>query len=184
MKAHWPENLLFLELMSYCKFCLSLPLENIHRIYHDQEYGQEENDDNKLFEKFSLEINQAGLSWDLILKKRENFKMAFDGWSIVKVSKYNEKKIQELLSNRGIVRHRKKIEAIIFNANQILELYKNNLTFSSWINTMKNKSLEECLIIFKKKFKFVGTEIVKEFLQGINIIEGAHDLDCTKYIKK
>ena len=164
--------------MSYCVYCLSLPKENIHRVYHDTEYGRNEYDNNKLFEKFCLEINQAGLSWDIVLKKRKTLSIAFDQWSIDKVAAYDQKKIKELTLNTGVIRHRKKIESIVYNANQILLMHKNGISFSNWLESLKGKSLDECLIIFKKKFKFVGTEIVKEYLQAINIMEGAHDKNC------
>ncbi len=97
---------------------------NVHKYYHDNEYGFPLNSDNELFARLVLEINQAGLSWDTILKKKENFFDAYDQFDIETVANYNETKIAELLNNAGIIRNRLKVNAAIENAKKILVLQK------------------------------------------------------------
>ena len=106
---------------SYCAYVETLDKNNVHRLYHDKEYGFPLPNDNELFARLVLEINQAGLSWDTILKKKENFFKAYDDFEVAKVAKYNEKKIEKLLNNPGIIRNRLKINAAIENAKKILE---------------------------------------------------------------
>lgn len=108
--------------MSYCEFCLNQPTDSIHRIYHDTQYGFPIQNDNELFERLVLEINQAGLSWDIILKKADNFRLAYDGFNIEKVAAYGEQDFSRLMNNAGIVRNRLKINAAIVNANRIIDI--------------------------------------------------------------
>src|SRR3954454_22849237 len=104
---------------SYCDFVQNAGQETVHRHYHDSEYGFPIEDDNALFARLVLEINQAGLSWETILKKKDNFFKAFDDFNIDKVSRYSDKKIEKLLQDAGIIRNRLKIEATISNAKKI-----------------------------------------------------------------
>ena len=94
---------------SYCEFVANLPSCNMHRVYHDTEYGFPVNSDNELFGRLVLEINQAGLSWDIILKKKLNFKKAFSNFNIQEIARYNNKKIAELMKNANIIRNKLKI---------------------------------------------------------------------------
>jgi DNA-3-methyladenine glycosylase I len=169
--------------MSYCTFCKTLPEENHHRIYHDFHYGFPIEDDNELFGRFILEINQAGLSWDLLLKKQENFRIAFDNFDIKKIAKYNEKKVEELLLDAGIIRNRLKINAVIHNANVIVSIQEEFGTFKNWIDFQHPKRKEEWVKIFKKTFKFTGGEIVNEFLMSTGYLDGAHDENCETLIQ-
>ena len=164
--------------MSYCTYCKTLPANNHHRIYHDFHYGFSISSDNELFERLVFEINQAGLSWDLILKKQDSFREAYDHFDIEKVAKYDEKEIERLLSNAGVIRNKLKINAAIHNANVILELKKEHKTFKNWIESLHPKTKEEWVKIFKKTFKFTGGEIVNEFLMSTGYLSGAHDEDC------
>jgi DNA-3-methyladenine glycosylase I len=168
--------------MSYCEYCRKLPPGNIHRVYHDTKYGVKISDDYELFGRFILEINQAGLSWDTILKREAEFERAFDQFDIDRIAKYSEEDIQRLMNDKGIIRHRKKIEAVIYNANQVIALRKEYGSFFAWIESVQTKNKEEWVKLFKKNFKFVGTEIVKEFLFSIGKLEGAHDEDCPMYL--
>ena len=171
--------------MSYCTFCKNLPSDNIHRVYHDEYYGIELTDDFELFGRFILEINQAGLSWETILKKQDSFFEAYDGFDFNKIAHYDELKINELLANSGVIRNRLKIKASIHNAQIVSEIVNENGSFSTWLKSKGELSLEEWVKLFKKNFKFVGKEIVNEFLMSINILPGAHDSDCEKFkIKK
>lgn len=169
--------------MSYCTYCKNLPTDNIHRIYHDQFYGVELTDDFELFGRLILEINQAGLSWDTILKKQTFFFDAFDCYDFHKIAKYDELKIESLLENKGIIRNKLKIKAVIYNANKVIEIVEENGSFLNWLKLQGEITLDEWVKLFKKNFKFVGKEIVNEFLMSINLLPGAHDIDCEKYKK-
>jgi DNA-3-methyladenine glycosylase I len=168
--------------MSYCEYCQKLPLGNIHRTYHDTKYGIKIYDDHELFGRFILEINQAGLSWDIILKREDEFRIAFDQYNFERIAHYSEADVARLMNNKGIIRNRKKIEAVIHNANQVIALRKEYGTFFAWIESIETKNTEEWVKLFKKNFKFVGTEIVKEFLFSIGKLEGAHEKDCPMFL--
>jgi DNA-3-methyladenine glycosylase I len=167
--------------MSYCTFCKNLPIDNIHKIYHDQYYGVELTNDFELFGRLILEINQAGLSWETILKKQEFFYEAFDKYDFYKIAVYDDSKIESLLQNKGIIRNKLKINAVIHNANKMIEIVEQNGSFLNWLSLQAEISLEEWVKLFKKNFKFVGKEIVNEFLMSINLLPGAHNTDCEKY---
>jgi len=167
--------------MSYCDFCATLPDDNVHKRYHDNHYGFRISDDFELFGRLILEINQAGLSWETILKKENNFREAFSGYNYFEIAAYSDKKIDQLMQNAGIIRNILKINAVIYNAQQIIELKKEFGSFLSWIDSQKAKTKDEWVKIFKKKFKFVGGEIVNEFLMSIGTLEGAHKETCEMY---
>jgi DNA-3-methyladenine glycosylase I len=164
--------------MSYCTYCKNLPADNLHSIYHDTQYGFTINDDNELFGRLILEINQAGLSWDLMLKKQENFRKAFDNFNIKKVAAYDSQMVEELVLDAGIIRNRLKINAVIHNANIIIGLQAEFGGFKNWIEHHHPKTKEEWVKIFKKTFKFTGGEIVNEFLMSTGYLPGCHDDDC------
>lgn len=168
---------------SYCKFVENLEEDNVHKIYHDTAYGFPITNDNELFERLILEINQAGLSWEIILKKQENFKKAYDHFQIEKVANYNEKDRESLLKNAGIIRNKLKVNAAIYNANAIISLQKEYGSFYKWLQFHHPKTKEEWVSIFKKNFKFVGGEIVNEFLMSIGFLKGAHCEYCKMYSK-
>src|SRR3982750_1698253 len=109
---------------SYCTYVETLDKNNVHKLYHDNEYGFPLTNDNELFARLVLEINQAGLSWTTILNKKDNFFKAYDDFNIQKVAKYKEKKIELLLNDAGIIRNRLKIHAAVENADKILQLQK------------------------------------------------------------
>src|SRR5437763_4448936 len=169
--------------MSYCDFVLNADKDSVHRSYHDKEYGFPLNDDNDLFARLVLEINQAGLSWDTILKKKENFFKAYDNFEVSKVAKYNEKKIEKLLNDSGIIRNRLKINAAIENAKKILELQKEFGSFKKWLEHHHPLTKDEWVKLFKKHFRFTGGEIVNEFLMSTGYLPGAHVETCTVYKK-
>jgi len=164
--------------MSYCTYCKTLPNDNHHRIYHDYHYGFAIDDDNELFGRLILEINQAGLSWDLILKKQDNFRIAFDNFDIEKIAAYSNIKVEELVLDASIIRNRLKINAVIHNAKVITELKKEFKSFKNWIEFHHPKIKEEWVKLFKKTFKFTGGEIVNEFLMSTGYLNGAHDDNC------
>jgi DNA-3-methyladenine glycosylase I len=164
--------------MSYCEFCLNQPLDSIHRIYHDTQYGFLIQNDNELFERLVLEINQAGLSWDIILKKVDNFRRAYDDFNIEKVAAYNEQDFLRLMNDAGIVRNRLKINAAIVNANRIIGIQQQDGSFKNWLDKHRHYTKTEWTKLFKKTFVFTGGEIVNEFLMSTGYLDGAHQTDC------
>lgn len=157
--------------------------KNIHKKYHDTQYGFSIHDDNELFCRLILEINQAGLSWETILKKEETFRKAYSNFDIKKVAKYIEKDRERLMNDAGIIRNRLKINAAIENAKTILQIQKEFGSFEKWLKINHPKTKDEWVKLFKKTFKFTGGEIVNEFLMSIGILPGAHTKDCPIYAK-
>jgi DNA-3-methyladenine glycosylase I len=155
----------------------------LHQVYHDHQYGFPIHDDDELFARLILEINQAGLSWETILKKQDNFRKAYHGLKIKKVASYTEKDRQRLLADAGIIRNRLKINAAIENAKTILKLQKEYGSFEQWIKYHHPLTKEEWVKLFKKTFLFTGGEIVNEFLMSIGVLPNAHDKDCPIYKK-
>jgi DNA-3-methyladenine glycosylase I len=168
---------------TYCEYCNSHPEDTFNRSYHDTEYGFPLDDDNLLFERLVLEINQAGLSWITILKKAENFRKAYHGFNLARVAKYTEKDRTRLLADAGIIRNRLKVNAAIVNAQRILELKKEHGSFRGWLDAHHPLPKEEWVKLFKKTFIFTGGEIVNEFLVSTGYLPGAHDLDCPIFQK-
>ncbi len=163
---------------SYCEYASSFSLDNVHRIYHDTQYGFPIKSDNELFGRLILEINQAGLSWTTILKKQENFRKSFFDFDIKRIANLNEKNIYLLLSNPGIIRNRLKIYAVIYNANKIIQMNKEYGSFKSWLDYHYPKEIEDWVKLFKRTFKFTGEEITKEFLISSGYLKGAHVSSC------
>ncbi len=168
---------------SYCEAVWQMDKNNVHVHYHDKEYGFPIHDDNLLFARLVLEINQAGLSWTTILNKKDNFFEAFDNFEIGKVASYNEKKILKLLQNEGIIRNRLKIESVIANAKRIKTIQKESGSFEKWLNSHHPHAREEWVKIFKSQFRFTGGEIVNEFLQSTGYLRGAHIESCPIFKK-
>lgn len=169
--------------MSYCKFCETKDPQEVNRYYHDNHYGFPIDSDDELFGRLILEINQAGLSWQTILKKEENFRNAFDGYVITKIAKYDDEKIAELLQDAGIIRNKLKVNAVVHNAKQVLALQKEYGSFRNWLDHHDPKTKEEWVKLFKKNFKFVGGEIVNEFLMSSGYLKGAHEKSCPVFDK-
>jgi len=167
--------------MFYCDYCLTLPKDDVNQRYHKMVYGFPLEDDNELFGRLILEINQAGLSWTTILKKESSFRKAYDNFNIQKIASYQQKEKGRLLQDAGIIRNRLKIDAAIYNAKQIIALQQEYGSFKQWIDTQKHDTLLEWVKCFKKQFKFVGGEIVNEFLMSTGYLEGAHREDCPIY---
>ena len=172
-----------MEKLTYCKAVLSMEASNVHRVYHDHHYGFPIHNDNELFERLILEINQAGLSWDTILKKQENFKKAYNNFEINKVANYRQKDFDRLMNDAGIIRNRLKIQAAIDNANTILAIQNEFGSFKNWIEFHHPMTREAWVKIFKKTFKFTGGEIVNEFLMSTGYLPGAHEKECPVFEK-
>lgn len=171
--------------MSYCSSMTRLEGERraLHQSYHDHHYGFTIDDDDELFCRLIFEINQAGLSWETVLKKQANFRKAYSGFSIKKVAAYSEGDRSRLMSDAGVIRNRLKINAAIENAKTILQLQKEHGSFGHWLAAQHPKSKEEWVKLFRRTFRFTGGEIVNEFLMSVGILPGAHDKNCPIYAK-
>ncbi len=163
---------------SYCDYCAAAPEDDPNRLYHDHEYGFPISSDEGLFERLVLEINQAGLSWVTILKKKDAFVRAYDGFGIDAVAGYGEAETARLLADAGIVRNRLKIAAAIENARRIVDLRTEYGSFKAWLDAHHPLPKELWLKLFKKHFVFVGGEIVGEFLMSTGYLPGAHIPGC------
>ena len=172
--------------MTYCAYIETLPpgpKRDLHKNYHDNHYGFPLHDDNELFGRLVLEINQAGLNWEIILKKEPAFRKAFSNFNIKKVAAYKEKERERLLNDAGIIRNRLKINAAIENAKVLISLQKEYGSFEKWLESNNPKTLAEWVKLFKKTFTFTGGEIVNEFLMSIGYLPGTHDISCPVYKK-
>lgn len=159
-------------------YCEAAPRHPVHGPYHEFEYGFPVSDDRVLFERLILEINQAGLSWLTILKKRPAFQLAYDGFDIDRVAGYGEADRSRLLADAGIIRNRLKVDAAIENARRIVGLRQRYSSFAGWLDHHHPQSKSDWLVLFRKTFRFVGGEIVGEFLLSTGYLPGAHRPDC------
>lgn len=171
--------------MSYCSAIEHMSDERkaLHQAYHDHHYGFPIHDDNELFGRLIMEINQAGLSWETILKKETGFRKAYHKFNIKKVAGYTDQDRERLMNNADIIRNRLKINAAIENARTILQLQREHGSFEAWLKLHHPKTKEEWVKLFKQTFRFTGGEIVNEFLQSIGYLPGAHTSDCPIYKK-
>ena len=182
--------------MKRCDWCKE---DELYIKYHDEEWGVPLHDDIRQFEFLVLESAQAGLSWLTVLKKRENYRKAYDNFDPLKVSKYRDGKIDELVGNAGIIRNIKKIEASINNAGRFIEIQKEYGSFDKYIwrfvdykpviNTWKDISeipaktglSDEISGDLKKRgFKFIGSTIIYAHLQAVGIVND-HLVSCFRY---
>ncbi len=167
--------------MSYCDIAPGHPF---HGPYHDEEYGFPITDDDQLFERLVLEINQAGLSWLTILKKRDSFRKAFAGFEVDRVARFSDKQRDRLMNDAGIIRNRLKISAAIENARRIRALRKSHGSFSGWLHDAHHPlSREEWVKLFRRTFLFTGGEITGSFLMSIGYLPGAHDKECPVFTR-
>lgn len=160
---------------AYCDFAPGHPL---HGPYHDHEYGVPQRDEAVLFERLLLEINQAGLSWETMLRKREGFRRAYDGFDVAKVAAYGEADRARLLADPGIIRNRLKVEAAIHNAGVILRMRDSHGGFAAWLDAHHPLDKAGWVKLFKGTFRFTGGEITGEFLMSLGYLPGAHRPDC------
>lgn len=165
---------------TYCDFA---PKDPLHRPYHDEEYGFPLDGDDELFERLVLEINQAGLSWATILRKRESFRKAYSGFDVDAVAAYDEADRARLLGDAGIVRNRLKVNAAVENARRVAALRGEFGSFKGWLDRHHPLAKDEWVRLFKKTFLFTGGEIVGEFLMSIGYLPGAHRQSCPVYKK-
>lgn len=165
---------------AYCDFA---PGDPVHGPYHDAEYGFPTADEAVLFERLTLEVFQAGLSWDIILKKRANFRAAFDGFDVDRVAAYGDSESRRLLGDAGIVRNKLKVAATINNAKVIQSFRGSHDGFANWIAANHPLAKEDWVKLFKNTFKFTGGEITGEFLMSIGYLPGVHRDSCPIFAK-
>lgn len=169
----------------YCDFARGHPL---HGPYHDSEYGFPSRDEHVLFERLVLEINQAGLSWETMLRKREGFRRAYDGFDVDKVAAYDDRQRERLLNDAGIIRNRLKVDAAIHNAQVIQRLRDSHGGFAQWLDAhaidgTAPRGREAWVKLFKKTFRFTGGEITHEFLLSLGYLPGTHREDCPVFAR-
>jgi DNA-3-methyladenine glycosylase I len=162
-------------------YCDIAPGHPLHGPYHDREYGFPQREEAVLFERLLLEINQAGLSWETMLKKREGFRAAYSGFDVDKVARYGDEDRVRLLADPGIIRNRLKIEAAIHNAQVIQQLRKSHGSFAAWLDAHHPLPKADWIKLFKKTFRFTGGEITNEFLMSLGYLPGAHREDCPAF---
>ncbi|KAB7623938.1 DNA-3-methyladenine glycosylase I [Alkalilimnicola sp. S0819] len=159
-------------------YCLSAPGHPWHGPYHDTEYGFPLRGDAELFERLVLEINQAGLSWLTVLKKRAAFREAYAGFDPERVARFDERDRARLLADAGIIRNRLKVEAAIHNASVVLGLREHHGSFAAWLDQHHPLSPAEWVRLFRHTFRFTGVQITGEFLMSTGYLPGAHREDC------
>lgn len=164
--------------ISYCQFVQTHPL---HQAYHDTEYGSPIREDRALLERLALEIGQAGLSWETILKKQDGYRRAFEGFNLDRVGAYGGEDEARLMADAGIVRNRLKNKVVIENARHLVRLREEYGSFAAWLDAHYPLSPEEWQKLFKKTFVFTGGEIVRSFLLSTGYLPGAHDADGPIY---
>ncbi|MFD1359673.1 DNA-3-methyladenine glycosylase I [Fictibacillus halophilus] len=147
------------------------------QLYHDEEWGNKAEGNNKLFECLTLELFQSGLSWRTILHKRENFRKAFADFNVEKVKQFGEEDVERLVADAGIVRHRKKIEATIENAKRIEELVRDYGSFDAFLDQLPEDKLEKQKVL-KKTFRHFGLTTAESFLEATGRIPASHSEHC------
>ncbi len=161
--------------MSYCTFAPGHP---VHEAYHATEYGFPQRDETVLFERLCLEIFQAGLSWEIVLKRRDGMREAFEGFVVDRIAAMTEADQARLLADPRIIRNRLKVAAIIANAQRVQALRASHGGFADWLDAHHPREKPDWVKLFKKTFLFTGGEIVGEFLMSLDYLPGAHDPDC------
>jgi DNA-3-methyladenine glycosylase I len=165
---------------SYCDFAPGHP---VHGAYHDTEYGFPQQDESVLFERLLLEINQAGLSWETILRKRDGFRRAYSEFDVDAVAAYGQADRVRLMADAGIIRNRLKVEAAIHNAQVIQGLRASHGGFLAWLEAHHPLDKAGWVKLFKKTFRFTGGEITGEFLMSLGYLPGAHHPGCPVYTR-
>ncbi len=164
-------------------YCDSAPGDPVHASYHDTEYGFPVEDESALFERLVMEINQAGLSWATILRKRENFRAAYSGFNVDAVAAYGEADRERLLSDKGIIRNRKKVDAVIDNARRLIAIRDSHGGFHNWLQLHHPRAHEDWTKLFRETFVFTGPLVVEEFLLSTGYLPGAHTARCPIFSK-
>jgi DNA-3-methyladenine glycosylase I len=165
------------------EYCALAPTHPFHGPYHDGEYGFPSRDDRVLFERLVLEINQAGLSWLTVLKKRQAFAAAYADYDIDRIARFGAKDVAHLLADAGIIRNRLKVDAAIENARRVITLRKSHGSFAAWLEAHHPLAKDDWVKLFRQTFRFTGGEIVGEFLMSLGYLPGAHVESCPAHAR-
>ena len=160
---------------TYCSFAPGHP---VHHDYHATEYGFPQRDESVLFERLVLEIMQAGLSWEIVLKRRDGMHEAFLGWDVDTIAAMGEAERARLLADERIIRNRLKVDAIIGNARVVQGFRGSHGGFASWLDAHHPRDKAGWVKLFRTHFRFTGGEIVGEFLLSLGYLPGAHAPEC------
>ena len=164
-------------------YCAIAPGHPVHGPYHDREYGFPVRADAALFERLVLEINQAGLSWLTILRKRAAFAGAYDGFDLDRVAAYGARERRRLLADPGIIRNRLKVDAAIENARRLIAIRARHGSFAHWLDAHHPRARPDWVRLFRETFRFTGGEITGEFLLSTGYLPGAHDRGCPVFAR-
>ena len=159
-------------------YCRTAPGHPVHGPYHDHEYGFPQREEAVLFERLALEIMQAGLSWEIVLKRRAGLGPAFAGFAVDRVASFGEADTARLLGDPAIIRNRLKVAALIENARRIQALRASHGGFADWLDAHHPRDKAAWVRLFRATFVFTGGEIVGEFLMSLGYLPGAHAADC------
>ena len=160
------------------RYCDIAPGHPVHHDYHATEYGFPQRDEAVLFERLCLEIMQAGLSWEIVLKRRAGMREAFAGFVVDAVAAFGEAERAVLLANPAIIRNRLKVDAIISNARVVQGLRASHGGFAEWLDAHHPRDKADWIKLFRSTFRFTGGEIVGEFLMSLSYLPGAHSENC------
>jgi DNA-3-methyladenine glycosylase I len=164
-------------------YCRIAPGHPVHHSYHATEYGFPQRDEAVLFERLCLEIMQAGLSWEIVLKRRAGMRAAFAGFDVDRVAAMGPEEEARLLADPAIIRNRLKVAAIIENARRVQALRASHGGFAQWLDAHHPRTKADWIKLFRTNFKFTGGEIVGEFLMSLGYLPGAHAEDCPVHVK-
>ena len=153
----------------------------VHAAYHDDEHGFPVRDDAALLERLLLEINQAGLAWETVLRKRATMRLAYAGFDPARVAAFDEADRARLLADAGVIRNRLKVNAAIENARRVLALRASHGSFAGWLDAHHPQEPDAWRALFRRTFVFTGGEIVREFLVSTGYLPGAHRPSCPAY---
>jgi DNA-3-methyladenine glycosylase I len=165
---------------SYCAFAAGHP---VHGSYHDCEHGVPSRDEAVLFERLCMEIMQAGLSWDTVLRRRATMRAAFEGYDVDRIAGYGAADQARLLADPGIIRNRLKVQAIIANAIVVQGMRASHGGFAAWVDAHHPRDKAAWVKLFRATFRFTGGEIVGEFLMSLGWLPGAHAPDCPAFAR-
>lgn len=164
-------------------YCDTAPGHPLHGPYHDLEYGVPARDDAVLLERLAMEIMQAGLSWELVLRRREGMREAFGGFAPEVVAAYGAADVERLVADPRIIRNRRKVEAIVHDAGVMIDLAGAHGGFAGWLDAMHPLDHPGWVRLFRRTFRFTGPEVTGEFLMSLGYLPGAHREDCPAHAR-
>jgi len=164
-------------------YCTTAPGHPVHNDYHEREYGVPCRDDEAICERLALEIFQAGLSWEIVLRRREGIREAFGGFAPAHVAGLGATERARLLADPRVIRNRRKIDAIIANAGVMCGLIDADGSIAAWLDRQHPLPKDEWVRLFRRTFRFTGPEITNEFLMSLGYLPGAHAPDCPAYAR-